>query len=66
MKIPCIGMALELYLRSVGVTISVHGGEANGVKRSAFGVNRLKLSEFGLAAEVGQINRAGARIARES
>lgn len=39
---------------------------ADLIETNTFGASRLKLSKYGLANEVGQINRAGARIAKEA
>ncbi len=39
---------------------------SNILKTNTFGANRFKLEPFGLAGKVRQINRAGARLAREA
>ena len=60
----------ELNLSEPSLVKKIHGSYAEAgadfVETNTFGANRLKLSKFGLAAEVEQINRAGVRIAREA
>ncbi len=60
----------ELNLSDPGLVKKVHSSYAEAgvdfVETNTFGANRLKLSKFGLAAEVEPINRAGVRLAREA
>ena len=48
----------------------VHGdylrAGADVIETNTFGANRMKLRSFGLGGEVGEINAAGARVAREA
>src|SRR5919202_3660649 len=39
---------------------------AEVLETNSFGANRLKLAQYGLEAQVGEINRAAARLAREA
>jgi methionine synthase I (cobalamin-dependent)/5,10-methylenetetrahydrofolate reductase len=39
---------------------------ADVIETNTFGANRMKLRSFGLGGEVGEINAAGARVAREA
>jgi methionine synthase I (cobalamin-dependent)/5,10-methylenetetrahydrofolate reductase len=60
----------ELNLSDPSLVRKVHSTYVEAgvdfVESNTFGANRVKLSKFGLAAEVEQINRAGVRIAREA
>ncbi len=59
----------ELNVADPKLVRAVHDGYieagADFVETNTFGANRVKLSKFGLAGEVGPINRAGVRIAKE-
>ncbi len=60
----------ELNLSDPSLVRKVHSSYVEAgvdfIESNTFGANRLKLSKFGLSAEVEQINRAGIRIAREA
>src|SRR3954462_6222945 len=59
----------ELNVRAPDLVREVHRqyikAGANVIETNSFGANRLKLTQYGLQAEVNQLNRAAARIARE-
>src|SRR5438552_11286838 len=59
----------ELNLRAPDLVRDVHQGyrKAGGevLETNSFGANRIKLEQYGLAAQVAEINRAAAKIARE-
>ncbi len=59
----------ELNLRSPDLVRGVHAAYrdagAEALETNSFGANRLKLSAYGLESQVGEINRAAARLARD-
>ena len=59
----------ELNVRAPDLIREVHKAYrkagAEVLETNTFGANRLKLSQYGLQEQVGEINRAAARIARE-
>lgn len=59
----------ELNLTNPEIVKEVHReylqSEADIIETNTFGANRYKLKKFGLEDKVSEINRAGARIARE-
>jgi homocysteine S-methyltransferase len=60
----------ELNVRSPDLVRDVHAAYAAAgaevLETNSFGANRLKLVQYGLEAQVGNFNRAAARIAREA
>lgn len=59
----------ELNLRSPDLVREVHEAYrkagAEVLETNTFGANRIKLAQYGLEAQVGEINRAAAKLARE-
>src|SRR5437773_5091272 len=59
----------ELNLSSPGIVRDIHRAYlqagADAIETNTFGANRFKLRGFGFHEKVGEINRAGAQIARE-
>jgi homocysteine S-methyltransferase len=59
----------ELNLRAPELVRQVHTAYAQAgadvLETNTFGANRFKLAQYGLEAQVGEINRAAARIARD-
>lgn len=59
----------ELNISDPNLVKKVHGSYVESgvdlIETNTFGANRLKLSKFGSAREVTQINQAGVRLARE-
>src|SRR5437667_11837259 len=59
----------ELNLRAPDLVRDVHKAYrkagAEVLETNSFGANRIKLEQYGLSAQVADINRAAARIARE-
>jgi methionine synthase / methylenetetrahydrofolate reductase(NADPH) len=59
----------ELNLSNPGIVKEVHGeyirSAVDIIETNTFGANRYKLKKYSLADKVKEINRAGARIARE-
>jgi methionine synthase / methylenetetrahydrofolate reductase(NADPH) len=60
----------ELNLRAPDLVRDVHTAYVKAgaelLETNTFGANRLKLAQHGLAAQVGDLNRAAARLAREA
>ena len=60
----------ELNLRSPDLVRAVHrayvDAGAEVIETNSFGANRLKLSQYGLESQVGEINRRAAELAREA
>src|SRR5207248_2347900 len=59
----------ELNLRAPDLVRDVHKAYkkagAEVLETNSFGANRLKLEQYGLSAQVAEINRAAAKLARE-
>jgi Methionine synthase I (cobalamin-dependent), methyltransferase domain len=59
----------ELNLRSPNLVREVHEAYrkagAEVLETNTFGANRIKLAQYGLEAQVGEINRVAAKLARE-
>jgi methionine synthase / methylenetetrahydrofolate reductase (NADH) len=59
----------ELNLKSPDLVRDVHSTYAKAgaevLETNTFGANRVKLTQYGLQSQVGDLNRAAARIARE-
>jgi methionine synthase I (cobalamin-dependent)/5,10-methylenetetrahydrofolate reductase len=59
----------ELNLKAPDLVREVHAAYAKAgaevLETNTFGANRVKLAQYGLESQVGDINRAAARIARE-
>jgi len=60
----------ELNLSDPGLILSIHEeylqAGAEIIETNTFGANRFRLSRFGLAGSVAQINAAGVRLARQA
>lgn len=60
----------ELNLTSGGLVGSIHreyvAAGAEILETNTFGANRVRLRQYGLAEKLGDINRAGVRLAREA
>ncbi|MFN8580264.1 MAG: homocysteine S-methyltransferase family protein [Gemmatimonadaceae bacterium] len=59
----------ELNLRAPDLVRDVHrayrAAGAEALETNSFGANRMKLTQYGLEQQVGEINRAAARLARD-
>src|SRR5881398_3388184 len=59
----------ELNVRAPDLVRDIHKqyvkAGAEVLETNSFGANRIKLEQYGLAAQVAEINRAAAKIARE-
>jgi homocysteine S-methyltransferase len=59
----------ELSVRSPDLVRDIHRqyvkAGAEVLETNSFGANRIKLAQYGLESQVGEINRAAARLARE-
>src|SRR5512146_1921152 len=60
----------ELNLSDPGLILSVHEeylqAGAEILETNTFGANRIRLSRYGLAGKMAEINAAGARLARQA